>query len=219
MRLSRVYCSLIFLFSYFLCSLLFACLPQSESVLPRPSRILYVSVEDGTDLTGWHSQHRKALRLLWKRMDATGWRWEEVDTTAPHIDVRVRTFDAHGCEQSGGEYVLGARYVSVDPVCTHGDEELRYAVMHELLHWFTWREFRWAGHLCKRGTEAHNCHPTVRGTGVLSPVMGEAVTDQGVSLSTADARISADDLRLLFVLRHDTVSYSASSSGGNSPSR
>lgn len=177
--------------------LLAACRAPAPSA-PRPTRVVRVAIEDGVDLTGWLPSHRRALTPLWVRMDATGYRWV-IDERAP--DVIVRTFDARGCERSAGEYLLGSRIVSVDPVCTHGDEELRFAVLHELLHWFTWRDYRWAGHLCKHEGAALDCHPTVHGTGALSPVMGEVDDGFGLMISTTEARITDDDLRLIDALR------------------
>ena len=177
--------------------LLAACRPPAPSA-PRPERVVRVAIEDGTDGTGWFRSHRTALSTLWVRMDASGYQWV-IDQRAP--DVIVRTFDARGCERSAGEYLLGSRVVSVDPACVHSDEELRFAVMHECLHWLTWRDYRWAGHLCKHAHDVHDCHPSVHGTGVLSPVLGEVIDEYGVEISTANANISDDDVRLIDALR------------------
>ena len=176
---------------------LLACRPPAPAA-PRPERVVRVAIEDGSDLTGWLPSQRRALSSLWPRLDATGYRFV-IDERSP--DVLVRTFDARGCERSAGEYLLGSRVVTVDPVCTHSDEELRFAVAHELLHWLTWRDAQWAGHLCKHSGDALDCHPTVHGVGVLSPVLGEVEDEYGLSLSTADATLSTDDVRLLRALR------------------
>lgn len=177
--------------------LFMACRPQTPPEV-RPARQVRVALEDGTDGTGWFQSHRDALSSLWPRLDSTGYRFV-VDQRNP--DVSVRTFDARGCQRSAGEYLLGSRFVVVDPACVQGDEVLRFAVMHELLHWLTWRDHRWAGHLCKQPEATTDCHPSVFGVGVLSPVLGEMEEGFGADPTFVSAEITKDDLRLLSVLR------------------
>lgn len=175
-----------------------ACTAPPAHETPRPQHVIRVSVEDGADLTGWMNWHRKALLKLWPRLDATGYAFV-LDDRAP--DVRVRTFDAgSGCAHGGGRYELGRPFVEIDPVCVHGAEELRFAVAHEVLHWLTWRDARWVGHLCVRD-EAPDCHPTVHGTGLLSPVLPADHDANGEPVSAPLAVLSNDDLRLLRALR------------------
>ena len=178
--------------------LLAACTAPIAPRSPVPTRTIRVAIEDGADLTGWFASHRIAIARVWPRLDATGYRWI-VDERNP--ELLVRTFDAHGCSRSAGEYLLGSRVVTIDPACVHSDEELIYAVMHEALHWWTWREFHWAGHLCKHARDVADCHPSVHGVGVLSPVLGEELDDFGVDISSASANLSDEDLRLIDALR------------------
>jgi len=185
---------------FFLLLVLSSCRLQPTNTAVRPTREIHVTLEDGVDGTGWFQSHRVALGGLWSRMDRTGYRWV-FDARTP--EVIVQTFDAHGCERSAGEYLLGSRVVHVDPACLHGDEELRFAVMHELLHWLTWRDHRWAGHLCKKPGAVLDCHPSVFGVGVLSPVLGELDLNYGMTTVTASATLSTDDVRLLTALRSE----------------
>lgn len=179
--------------------LLAACTAPIAPRAPIPTRTIRVAIEDGADLTGWLAWQRKALLKLWPRLDGTGYRFV-IDERNP--DVRVRTFDAgSGCEHGGGRYVRGAPFVEIDPVCVPGAERLRYAVGHELLHWLTWRGARWAGHLCGGSDVSSDCHPTVRGVGLLSPVLPAQLDASGAPLPPPSAELSPDDLRLLRALR------------------
>lgn len=180
-------------------ALLLAACRAPAPAAARPERIVRVAVEDASDMTGWLAWQRKALLKLWPRLDGTGYRFV-IDERNP--DVRVRTFDAgRSCEHGGGRYVLGAPVVEIDPVCVPGSERLRYAVGHELLHWLTWRDARWAGHLCGGSDVSVDCHPTVRGVGLLSPVLPAQLDASGAALPPPDAQLSPDDLRLLRALR------------------
>ena len=178
--------------------LLAACRAPTPSA-PRPTRVIRVAIEDGVDMTGWLAWQTKALLKLWPRLDGTGYQFV-IDERNP--DVRVRTFDAgHACEHGGGRYVLGAPVVEIDPVCVPGAERLRFAVGHELPHWLTWRDAQWAGHLCGGSDVSTDCHPTVRGVGLLSPVLPAQIDASGAPLPPPDAQLSNDDLRLLRALR------------------
>lgn len=185
-------------FLLLLALLLAACRTPAPSA-PRPTRVVRVAIEDGVDMTGWLAWQLKALLKLWPRLDGTGYQFV-IDQRNP--DVRVRTFDAgSACEHGGGRYVVGTPIVEVDPVCMPGAERLRYAVGHEILHWLTWRDAQWAGHLCAQSDASSDCHPTVRGVGMLSPVLPAQLDASGSPLPPPDARLSPDDLRLLRALR------------------
>lgn len=177
---------------------LLACRPPAPAA-PRPDRVVRVAIEDGSDLTGWLAWQRKALLKLWPRLDGTGYQFV-IDQRNP--DVRVRTYDAGAsCEHGGGRYVVGSPVVEIDPVCVPGAERLRYAVAHELLHWLTWRDARWVGHLCGGSDVSSDCHPTVRGVGLLSPVLPAQLDASGEPLPPPTAELTTDDLRLLRALR------------------
>lgn len=128
-------------------------------------RTIGVAFADGRDWTGWRPEHRAVLRSALVPLAATGDRWVEVPEAL--ADIVVRTYDSHGQCEHAGQWAVGSRDVAIDYACLHGDERLRYAVVHELLH------FRRgdAMHLCRRPGDAPDCHPRITGEGVLSPVM------------------------------------------------
>ena len=164
---------------------------------PRPTRLVRVVVEDGRDMTGWLPWQHKALLKLWPRLDGTGYAFV-LDARNP--DVRVRTFDARTlCPHGGGLYEPGRPFVEVDPACAHTAEELRFIVGHELLHWLTWRDSHWVGHLCPHDTDAPDCHATVRGTGLLSPFMADSLEEE--TMRAVSAVLTPSDLELIRVLR------------------
>lgn len=164
---------------------------------PRPTRLVRVVVEDGSDMTGWLPWQHKALLKLWPRLDGTGYAFV-LDARNP--DVRVRTYNAGTyCPHGGGFYTVNRPFVEVDPACAHTAEELRYLVGHELLHWLQWRDFHWAGHLCLRDTDAPDCHPTVHGEGMLSPFMADSLEEE--TMRSVHANMTAADLELFRVLR------------------
>lgn len=128
-------------------------------------RTIGVAFSDGADWTGWRPEHRAVLRAALVPLAATGDRWTEVPEGL--ADVVVRTYDAQGQCGHAGVWAIGSRDVAIDYACLHGDERLRYAVTHELLH------FRRgdAMHLCRHASDGHDCHPSITGVGVLSPTM------------------------------------------------
>lgn len=181
--------------------LLMGCPPPHPVSQTRPTRIVRVVVEDGRDMTGWLPWQHKALLKLWPRLDATGYAFV-LDARNP--DVRVRSYNAGTyCPHGGGEYEPGRPFVWVDPACAHTAEELRFIVGHELLHWLTWRDSQWVGHLCLRGTDASDCHPRVHGVGMFSPFMPDSLEED--TARSVDAHMTAADIELLRVLRSNGV--------------
>lgn len=128
-------------------------------------RTIGVAFTDGADWTGWRPEHRAVLRSALVPLAATGDVWREVPEGL--ADVVVRTYDSHGHCEHAGAWIVGSREIRVDYACLHGDERLRYAVVHELLHYRRGD----ARHLCRHVGDAADCHPTITGEGVLSPVM------------------------------------------------
>lgn len=172
------------------------CTTQPTSPRVTPSRTIRVSFEDSWDTPGWRGWQLKAISKGFTRLDPTGYRWTPAATG---WDVQVRTFDAGGhCEEAGGRYELNRPFVEIDPGCVQTAEQLRFVVYHELLHWFTWREYRWVGHLCREPREARDCSVRHFGVGLLSPVL-QGGTEE--TLAMPDASLSADDITLLQLLR------------------
>ena len=81
-----------------------------------------------------------------------------------------------------------------------GAERLRYAVGHDCLHWLTWRDAQWAGHLCAQSDASSDCHPTVRASG-CSPCAASAARRERITTTTSRRAALPDDLRLLRALR------------------
>lgn len=128
-------------------------------------RTIGVAFADGADWTGWRPEHRAVLASALVPLAATGDRW----VIAPEAlaDVVVRTYDSHGHCEHAGMWAVGSREVRIDYACLHGDERLRYAVTHELLHYRRGD----AMHVCAHASDAPDCHPTITGPAVLAPVM------------------------------------------------
>lgn len=175
---------------------LLSCIMQHPQASDQRGTIR-VSVEDGRDMTGWLVWQHRALSKLWPRLGATGYMFV-IDARNP--DVRVRTFDAGPlCPHGGGFYEPGRPFVEVDPACAHTAEELRYLVGHEVMHWLTYRDHGWLGHVCVSGDTASDCHPTVHGVGLLSPIMADTL--EAETFRASQARLTEADVELLRVLR------------------
>lgn len=174
-----------------------SCIMQGTPT-PTPSLgVVRVSVVDGRDMTGWLPWQHRALAKLWSRLGATGHTFL-VDNRNP--DVTVRTFDAGPlCPHGGGLYEPGRPFVEVDPACAHTAEELRFLVGHEVMHWYTQRFHGWVGHLCEAPGDAVDCHPTVHGRGLLSPIMADTL--EAETFRSSQAWLSQSDHDLLGVLR------------------
>lgn len=152
--------------------LLAACAPPPAPALPPTAPVVRVGIADGLDWTAWRDDQRTAIESYLPTLARVGVRWLRV--SVGDADVLVRSWDSGpGCLRGAGRYVVGWRHVEVDAACAGGLDGLRYATGHELLHWLTWRSARWVGHVCKRGDEALDCHPTVRGRSLLNPVLPE----------------------------------------------
>jgi len=128
-------------------------------------RTIGVAFADGRDWTGWRPEHRAVLRSALVPLAATGDRWVEVPEGI--ADFVVRTYDSGGQCSHAGVWAVGSRDIAIDYACLHGDERLRYAVVHELLH----ARRGDALHLCRHASDAPDCHPRITGEGVLSPVL------------------------------------------------
>ncbi len=128
-------------------------------------RTIGVAFADGHDWTGWRPEHRAVLASALVPLAATGDVWRVVPE---HLaDVVVRTYDSGGQCEHAGQWAVGSREIRVDYACLHGDERLRYAVVHELLH----ARRGDALHVCRHVGDRPDCHPTITGEGVLSPVL------------------------------------------------
>ena len=130
----------------------------------RP-RTIGVAFADGRDWTGWRPEHRAVLRSALVPLAATGDRWVEVPEAL--ADVVVRTYDSGGRCEHAGQWAVGSRDVAIDYACLHGDERLRYAVVHELLH----ARVGTAQHVCAHASDGADCHPRITGPAVLAPVL------------------------------------------------
>ena len=165
---------------------------------PAPPAIR-VAIADGTDWTAWRPEHRAAIAAVLPALAATGDRWE-LAASADDADVVVRPYDSQGRCEHAGVYAPGSRDVRIDYACLHGLERLQYAVVHEALHWLTWRRARWVGHLCAHAGDAIDCHATVHGRGVLAPAMPWEVDGDSYAPPPRVA-LTADDVRLLDSMR------------------
>ena len=128
-------------------------------------RTISVAFADGRDWTGWRPEHRAVLRSALVPLAATGDRWVEVPEGI--ADVVVRTYDSGGQCEHAGQWAVGSRDVAIDYACFHGDERLRYAVVHELLH----ARVGTAQHVCAHASDGADCHPRITGPAVLAPVL------------------------------------------------
>lgn len=148
------------------------CLAPSQR---SPSRfgVVRVALADSPDgVFGW-SQHQRVLLdpYINVTLDALGPDFQLVDLISS-ADVLVR---ATGAMPDGacGLYRAGDAEARVNSACAQGDDGLRRAVGHELLHWLTDHRFAWVGHLCEWPVNAPvppGCHPTLRCVDcVLSP--------------------------------------------------
>ena len=137
----------------------------ATALVATQPRTINVAFADGADWTGWRPEHRAVLRSALVPLAATGDRWVEVPEGL--ADVVVRTYDSGGQCEHAGQWAVGSREVAIDYACLHGDERLRYAVVHGLLHVRRGD----AMHLCRRPGDAPDCNPRITGEGVLSPVM------------------------------------------------
>jgi len=162
-----------------------------------PTPTIRVAIADGTDWTAWRPEHRAAIAATLPALAATGDRWELASEA--DADVVVRPYDSQGRCQTGAEPVgallRGRGAIAIDYTCVHGTERLQWVVAHELLHARTERS-GWVGHLCAHAGDAPDCHPTVRGRGLLSPSLpSEGSDDAWAPPPRVD--LSPDDLRLL----------------------
>lgn len=166
------------------------------ATMRAPTPTIRVAIgDDPTQVTAWRPEHRAAIAATLPALAATGDRWE-LAASADDADVVVRPYDSQGRCEHAGVYAPGSREVRVDYACLHGVERLQYAVVHEALHWLTWRRARWVGHLCEHAGDAIDCHPTVHGRGVLAPAMPWEVDGDSYAPPPRVA-LSDDDLRLL----------------------
>lgn len=178
--------------------LAFALAACTSPALPATGTTYRVALApDPTGVTGWRPEHAASLRLALEALAATGDTW--VEGSQAEADLYVRSFDAGAHCTHAGEYEPGASYVRVDYACAPGDA-LAYAIVHEALHWLSWRRARWVGHVCVREGDAPDCHPTVRGEAVLNPVMPAAFDDRGEPVGPPDPHLRPADLDLLRAL-------------------
>lgn len=138
--------------------------PQIPSSFTGP--IVRVAVVDGTDWTAWRGDQREAIEHYLPTLSEVGVRF--VVSERADADLEVRTFDAGICSQTG-LYTAGDSFVRVDPACAHSEGELLFVVGHEVLHFTTWRELHWLGHVCTDTNTGERCHPTLRGESLLNP--------------------------------------------------
>lgn len=180
---------------YLMPALLLSCTTQRPEA--RPSQEIRISFRDTWDTPGWRPWHFRAVAKGLARLDSTGYRW--VVTTGGTWDLQVRTFDARGnCEEAGGRYELGRPYVEVDPACVQTAEQLRFVVLHECMHWFTYTRFSWSGHVCRRPEEVVDCMQGLYGESLLNPTI-QAATDETFAYPSAE--LSSTDQRLFELLR------------------
>lgn len=159
-------------------------------LLPRERTIRVAIGDDPTQITGWRPEHRAAIAGVLPHLARTGDRWELSDEA--HADVIVRPFASERCDHAG-EYD-GVRTVRLDYACFHGVERLAYGAVHELLHYRAGAGWRF--HLCPAGEQAADCHPTVRGAGVLSRALPWEIDGDAYAPPPSPAPTD-DDLRLL----------------------
>lgn len=177
--------------------LLSACEPPPS--LPATGRTIRVALgPDPSGLTGWRPEHRVAFLRALAALRATGDTW--VESSVGDADVVVEPFDAGARCSHAGEYSPGERRVRIDYACVPGDERLAYALVHELLHYLTWVNARWAGHICVQPGDATDCTALVRGEAVLNPVMPGEFDANGEPLGPPDATLRRADVELLRAL-------------------
>lgn len=168
---------------------------REQPPLEEPSLTVRVAFVDGNDWTAWRADQRETLRAYLPLLSRVGVRFEQA--IADNSDVLVRSWDSGDkCARGVGRYVVGSRSVEVDAACAGGADGLRFAVGHELLHWLTSTHTQWAGHICKRGDEARDCHESIRGRALLNPTLPESEFG-GASFAVVDYNPQQADRELL----------------------
>lgn len=151
-----------------LLSLLFAaCVAPTQS---NPALYGTVRVGIGPSLDGvwdWRQDQHDQIVAELATMSALGPQW--VYSSEGDADVVIRAADLHG---SCGAFSRGLRFVEVDATCVHSSLELQQAAAHELMHWWTWTQHGWLGHICQHVGDASDCHPSIWGLAVLNPTIG-----------------------------------------------
>lgn len=180
--------------------LLAACTAPHVVESPAPSGpSVAVAITRGLDWTDWREDQRRAIESYLPTLSRVGVQW--ILVREDRADVLVRSWDSgEGCAQGAARYTRGTPFVEIDAACVQGVAALRYAVGHELLHWLTARRSPWLGHVCKRGDEALDCHPTVRGRSLLNPILPEDNDDEALGALVLDPTPTDTDRELLRVL-------------------
>jgi hypothetical protein len=125
-----------------------------------PARHGRVLVFYGAD--DWTSQQRDAFAAELLAMEALGPDFTLATELA--ADVVVRHWDSgDGCTHGAADYTAATHTIRIDPVCTHGDLELRTALGHELGH------FLGMTHVCRSSGELPVCSPVGTGAALMNP--------------------------------------------------
>lgn len=138
----------------------------AAALVAMQPRTIGVAIGDARDWTAWRPDDRAVIASALVPLAATGDRWVMVPEGL--ADVVIRSYDSEGHCEHAGQWAVGSREIRVDYTCLHGDERLRYAVVHELLHYRRGD----AMHVCAHASDGADCHPTITGErAVLRPAM------------------------------------------------
>lgn len=154
--------------------------PQTPSTFTGAT--IRVAVVDGTDWTAWREEQREAIENYMPLLSEVGVRF--VVSEPANADVQIRTFDAGICAQTG-LYTVGDSFVRVDPACVTSTNDLLFVVGHEVLHYATWRELHWLGHVCTDTNTGERCHPSLRGESLLNPHVPNDASPRPTALDRA----------------------------------
>lgn len=165
-----------------------------------------VALADSRDGVWTWSQHQRAMLdpYLNVTCDATGPDWILVNEFAD-ADVIVRATNDM-LDGACGLYTTGDSEVRVNTACASGDDAMRRAVGHELLHWYTDHWFHWVGHLCSWPVNVPppaGCHPTILCTdcllspGLRDPDLTGPTFDEAYVPPIADPEPAEQDLQLI----------------------
>ena len=165
-------------------------------------RVALADAPDGS--WGW-SQHQRDLLdpYINLTLDALGPDFVLIQSLGD-ADVLVRASDSTG--DACGLYRRGESEVFVNSQCAQGDDALRRAVGHELVHYLTDHRYGWLGHLCTwpiNDPPPPGCHPTIlcqdclMSPGLRQIDLAGASFDEAYVPPIADPAPAAEDLQLI----------------------
>jgi hypothetical protein len=146
-----------------------ACLPSQHD--PKVYGTHYVTAIDNQTLGVFTPEEQQSIGRAIDALDALGPEFVAVNALDPRAEVYVVRWHSPDCATEGaGYYDHGTAFVYVDPSCASSADMLSWVVAHEVMHWYTWHDFAWGGHICNgSGAPADHCHPSIVGPALLNP--------------------------------------------------